>query len=314
VISAMIDLPDVRAAAERIAARVRRTPVLDLAPGAFGLDAHLHLKLESHQHTGSFKVRGAFNRLLAAEVPGPGVIAASGGNHGLAVAYAARILGVPAEIFVPATATPVKIDRLRSYGAHVTVVDGYYPEALSASRDHAAETGALVVHAYDQPEVVAGQGTLGLELVDRLPRLDTVIVAVGGGGLAAGVTTALAGRARVVAVETEHTATLHSALAHGGPVDVQVSGPAADALGAGRIGSIAYDVLSRAPVESVLVTDDEAAAGRQALWSQCRIAAELSAGAALAAITTGGYVPASGEHVALVICGGNTDPSTLTGP
>jgi len=311
VTNAMIELSDVRTARERIRGRIRLTPLLTLEPGAFGLAGQLHLKLESHQHTGSFKPRGAFNRLLATPTPAGGVIAASGGNHGLAVAYAARALSVPAEIFVPATSSPVKIGRIRSYGAHVTVVDGYYPEALAASRDRAKQSGASVIHAYDQPEVVAGQGTLGLELMDQLPQLDTVVIAVGGGGLAAGVTAALAGRARVVAVETERTATLHRALAHGGPVDVEVGGVAADALGAGRIGTIAYAVLAAANVLSVLVTDGEAVTGRRALWSECRIAAEHSAGAALAALTTGRYSPAPGEQVAVVVCGGNTDTSDL---
>ncbi|KWX06714.1 threonine dehydratase, partial [Carbonactinospora thermoautotrophica] len=215
----MITKTDVETAAGRIAGRVRTTPVLTVEPAAFGLPCPVTLKLELFQHTASFKPRGAFNRMLAAGVPGSGVIAASGGNHGLGVAYAARELGVPAEIFVPESTPPVKVARLHALGAQVTVTGAYYAEAYQASRRRAAETGALVIHAYDQPEVAAGQGTLGRELLQQMPDVETVVVAVGGGGLLAGVATAVAGRARVVAVEPEAIPTLHHALAAGGPVD-----------------------------------------------------------------------------------------------
>lgn len=213
---------EVRAAAERIAPWVRTTPVLAVEPDALAPEASVVLKLELLQHTGSFKVRGAFNRLLASPVPPVGVVAASGGNFGLAVAYAAQRLGHRAVIFVPATSPSVKVERIRRLGADVHVVPGYYADALAASDAHARRSGALVLHAYDQPEVVAGQGTVAVELEAQAPALDTVLVAVGGGGLVGGVAAWLGGRVRVVGVEPEQAPTLHAALAAGQPVDVEV--------------------------------------------------------------------------------------------
>ncbi|GIH94532.1 threonine/serine dehydratase [Planobispora siamensis] len=303
-----VSIGDVERAAERIAGRARRTPVLELSPGLF-------LKLESMQHSGSFKVRGGFNRALAAreagELPGAGLIAASGGNHGLAVAHVARALGVRAEIFVPTVSSPVKVAGLRALGAEVNQVGSIYAEAYEASAKRAAETGALEVHAYDQPDVVAGQGTVGLETLEQTGGVDTVLVAVGGGGLVAGITAAVAGRARVVAVEPELIPTLNRALASGGPVQVEVSGVGADALGASRIGRIAYEVTSAAGVGSVLVPDEAIIEARRELWRSCHVAAEPAGAAAFAALRCGAYTPAPGERVAVVVCGANTDPATL---
>ncbi|WP_214416348.1 threonine/serine dehydratase [Sphaerisporangium fuscum] len=300
---------DVQRAAERIAGHVRRTPLLDGGPGPL-------LKLESLQHSGSFKVRGAFNRILAAEhLPEAGIIAASGGNHGLAVAYAARVLGVRAEIFVPVISSPVKVAGLRALGAHVHQTGAIFAEAYEASAKRAAETGALEIHAYDQAEVVAGQGTVGLEILDQARDgggVDTILVAVGGGGLIGGITAAVAGAARVVAVEPERIPTLHEALARQEPVLVEVSGVAADSLGASRIGRIAFDTVTAAGVRSVLVTDDAIIEARRELWRDHRVAAEHAGAAALAALRSGAYAPAPGERVAVVVCGANTDPATLT--
>lgn len=307
----MVDRDAIEAAARRVAGRIRETPVIALEGGALGAPAPLLLKLESLQHTGSFKPRGALNRILSAEVPAAGVIAASGGNHGAAVAWAARVLGHRAEIFVPEVASPVKVERLRRYGAAVTVTGATYADARAASDRRAAESGALVVHAYDQPEVVAGQGTLFRELARQVDGLDTVIVAVGGGGLVAGAAAWFAGRVRVIGVEPVRAPTLHAALAAGRPVDVEVGGIAADSLGARRVGDLAF-ALARAHVERVVLVEDEAIrAAQRALWEAVRVVAEPGGAAALAAVTSGAYRPAAGERVAVVVCGGNTDPASV---
>ena len=308
---------DVEQAAARVAGHVRRTPVTDVEPEAFGTPGALCLKLEHLQHTGSFKARGAFNRVLAAhergELTSSGVVAASGGNAGLAVAYAAASVGAAAEVFVPATAPAVKVTRLRSLGAQVVQEGSEYAEAYAAAVHRAEASGALFCHAYDQPEICAGQGTLALELVQQAPNVDTVLVAVGGGGLMAGVAAALEGRARVVGVEPDTVPTLHAALAAGGPVDVDVSGVAADSLGARRLGDIAFSVAERCVVQSVLVTDADVVQARRALWQQCRLVVEHGAATALAALLAGAYRPQPGERVAVVLCGANTDPSDLAG-
>ena len=305
----MIGRADVERAAARIAGHVRRTPVLEIADAALG--APLVLKLELLQATGSFKVRGAFNRLLDAPRHPAGVVAASGGNHGLGVAHAARTLGLRAEIFVPTSSPPVKVERLRALGADVTVTGAFYADALAASATRAASTGALVVHAYDQPEVAAGQGTLALELEQQAPALDTVLVAVGGGGLVAGIAAALEGRCRVVAVEPEHCPTLHDALAAQRPVEVTVGGVAADSLGARRIGDVCFAVARRTGMRSLLVGDDAIARARRLLWEELRVTAEHGGATALAALLCGAYTPVAGERVAVVVSGGNTDPATL---
>jgi len=311
----MITRVDVEAAAKRIAGRVRHTPVI-AAQSSVTPDGSW-LKLEFLQHTGTFKARGAFNRILtAAELgeldPGVGVVVASGGNAGLANAYAAAQLGVAATVFVPGNAPQVKVDRLRSYGATIVQRGTEYAAAYEAAVEHVAKTGALYCHAYDQPEVAAGAGTLGLELLDQTAgAIDTVLLAVGGGGLMAGVAAAVDGTARVVAVEPAAIPTLHSALAAGKPVDVAVSGVAADSLGARRIGDIAYDVAVRTGVHPVLVSDDDLVAARTLLWQHWRIVVEHGAAAALAALTAGAYVPQAGERLVIVLCGANTGPADL---
>ena len=304
----MITRDDILSARTRIAPYVRRTPLL-AADG-------LWFKCEFLQSTGVFKTRGAFNRQLAAKERGEldptvGVVTASGGNAGLANAHVASTLGVRARVFVPENAPAVKVARLRSYGAEVMQVGKEYAEAYAAAVEHAASTGALFCHAYDQPETVAGAGTLAEEILEDEPRVDTIVVAVGGAGLFAGIAASAEGRAKVVAVEPENCPTLHAALAAGGPVDVSVSGVAADSLGARRVGDIGWALAERTNPTSVLVTDEAVIEARTRLWRDYRIPAEYGAAAAYAALTSGAYTPAPDERVAVVICGANTDPTTL---
>ncbi|HEX6843786.1 MAG TPA: threonine/serine dehydratase [Actinomycetota bacterium] len=305
---------DVESAAEQIAPFVRRTPVIELEPGAFGVPGLLTLKLELLQHTGSFKPRGAFARMLTAEIDDSGVLAASGGNFGLGVAYAASRLGHPAEIFVPSTSPAMKIDKIRGYGATVHVVDGYYADAYAACEDRAWQTGAAFLHPYDQPAVVAGQGTLARELQEQAPALDTVLVAVGGGGLIGGVAAWFASDVRVVGVEPETCPTLQQALATGEPLDVEVGGPAADSLGARRAGRIGFAIARRHVDRVVLVPDDAIVEARRLSWEETKVLPEPGAAAPLAALVSGAYVPAPEERVALVVCGGNANPGDLDMP
>jgi threonine dehydratase len=303
-----VSLDDIHAAAERIHGRVRRTPVIDVAPG-------LTFKLELLQHTGSFKPRGAFNRLLSAkdsgELTGTGIVAASGGNHALAAAYAARELGVPARIFVPVTTPAAKLGKLRTLDAEIVQVGNEYAEAYQAAAAARDESGALLVHAYDQPEVIAGQGTVGLELLEQVEGFDTVLVAVGGGGLIGGIATALGDRAQVVAVEPEAAPTLQRALDAGQPVDTVVGGVASDSLGARRIGELAFAAVQKYSVKSLLVADDAIVAARKELWREHHLATEHGGATAYAALTSGAYRPAAGERVIVVVCGANTDLTTL---
>jgi len=310
----MLTRDDVDAAERRIAGRVRRTPVLPpddpAAPNWF--------KCEWLQHTGSFKARGAFNRVLGAQEageldPAVGVVAASGGNAGLAVAFAASHVGVPAEIWVPTNAPTVKVDRMRALGATVVGHGAEYAEAYHGALARAAETGAIYCHAYDHLNMAAGAGTIGLELMEQVPGgFDTVVVAVGGGGLMSGVAASLEPvGVRVVGSEPTTAATLHTALAAGGPVDVPVSGIAADSLGARRVGDIAYEVATRTGVVSVLVDDADIVAARRDLWARHHIAVEHGAAAAWAAVATGAYRPEPDERVVVVLCGANTNPADL---
>lgn len=273
------------------------------------------LKCEFLQHCGVFKTRGAFNRQLAAlesgEIGPAGIVVASGGNAGLAQAFVARELGVRATVFVPEAAPAVKVERIRSFGAEVQQVGAEYAEAYQAAVAFGEQTGAAFAHAYDQPEVVAGAGTIGAEILEDEPSIDTIVLAVGGGGLYAGIAAAAFGRARIVAVEPERCPTLHRAMAAGEPVDVAVSGVAADSLGARRIGDLAFAAQAAEPPVSVLVTDDEIDEARTRLWSEYRIPSESGAAAAYAALTSGKYVPKPGERVAVLVCGANTDPATL---
>lgn len=303
---------DIRAARGRIAPFVRRTPVLELEARAFGLTCRLTLKLELLQHTGSFKPRGAFNKILSSDVPNAGVIAASGGNFGLAVAHAAHTLGRRAEIFVPSSSPPLKAERIRSLGAEVTIVDGYYDHAFDASRERAAETGALVMHAFDQPEVVAGQGTLAAELTEQVPDADTVLVAIGGGGLIGGVAAWYQGDTRVVGVEPETSTCMASALEAGEPVDVDVSGYAADSLGTKRAGQIAFGIVSKFVERVVLVSDDTIRDAQRRLWDAVRLFAEPGGAAALAALLSGVFSPEPDEHVIVLVCGANGDLASIS--
>jgi len=302
----MVTEHDVAEARLRIAPYVRRTPLLTLESGALpGLDVPVVLKLELLQRSGSFKARGAFHRLLTSAVPSAGVVAASGGNHGGAVALAARALGFPARIFVPATSPASKVERIRGYGAEVVVAGAVYADARAAALEWARASGALDVPAFDDPLVVAGQGTVALELLEDAA-VDTLLVAVGGGGLAAGCAAALAPHGiRVVGVETETTACFCAARAQGEPVDVEVSGLAVDSLGARRVGAVPFAVLAAAGAGSAVVTDEAVRAAQQELWEACRVDAEPGGATALAALLCGAYCPAPGERVGVVVSGAN---------
>lgn len=305
----MISPADIELAAQNIAAYIRRTPVIALESDIWHCSGQLVLKLEQLQHSGSFKARGAFQRLLSQAVPSAGVIAASGGNHGVAVAYAARQLGYHAEIFVPEISSPIKIERLRHYGADVHIGGASYADALVLSNERAIQTGALVVHAYNQPEVIAGQGTLGYELEQQIPELDTILVAVGGGGLIGGIASWFQGSVKIIGVESYGTASMHSALQTGHPVDVEISGLAADALGARRVGDLAFAIAQQYVDHVELVSDEAIRRGQRALWDDVRIVAEPSAAACVAVLLEGLYRPLADERVGIVICGGNVQIS-----
>lgn len=303
----MMDPSEIQAAYGRVRDRIHRTPVL-LARD-LGLPAPIEVKLENTQLTGSFKVRGAFNNLVSRDVPPAGVVAASGGNHGAAVAYAARALGHPARIFVPELAGPSKIALIRGTGADLVVVPGTYAEALAAAREYERQSGAIQVHAYDDPATVAGQGTLMLEWEEQgLTDVDTVLIAVGGGGLIGGALLWLQGRRKVVAVEPEACATLHAARAAGEPVDIDVGGIAANALGAKRIGEICFQLAERFDTPVVAVTDAAIESAQRQLWRGLRQWVEPAGAAALAALTSGAYRPEPGERVAVLVCGANPAP------
>ena len=300
---------DIAAAAERIRDHVQVTPVLQTK--GFDLDRPIELKLEHMQHTGSFKARGAFNTLLSCDVPEAGIVAASGGNHGAAVAYAASKLGHRARIYVPEMAGPAKISLIRDTGADLQVVPGAYANALELAQAYEQETGAMQVHAYDAPGTVAGQGTCFAEWQDQGLKADTVVIAVGGGGLIAGALAWFNGTKKIVAVEPHTSCALNAALAAGSPIDVEVSGVAANALGAKRIGSICYDLAQARGVTSVTVPDEAITRAQHALWRERRILTEPAGATALAALTSGAYQPNPGERVAVLVCGGNIAPDPL---
>lgn len=286
---------------------VRHTPVLRADMIDFGRPAlAVDLKLECLQHSGSFKARGAFANLLAREIPRAGVVAASGGNHGAAVAYAAMRLGVPATIFVPSVSPKAKTDRIRGYGAELVIGGDRYAEALAASEEFAEKSGALQIHAFNQPETLLGQGTLGMEIETDLPDIDTLLVAVGGGGLIGGIAGWFAGRIRIVAVEPDGAPTLHDALAAGEPVDAPAGSIAADSLAPKRVGTLMFPVAQAFVERSVLVSDDDIAAAQAALWDSVRVVSEPGGAAAFAALLSGKYAPAPGERVAVLVCGANT--------
>ena len=296
---------------QRIQSHVRVTPTLQLNSASLPVDAEIFLKLELMQVTGSFKPRGAFNRILSNSVPEIGVIAASGGNHGLATAYAARQLGHRAEIFVPEICSPVKQQRFRDYGAEVTIVGANYNEALRASTERARETGALVVHAYNQPETIAGQGTCGREFDLQVPGLDAVLVAAGGGGFIAGIAAWFEGNARVIAVEPEQSCCLWSAFQKGEPVDSPVGGIAADSLGGTRVGELAWEICRKYVHDAVRVTDDAIRDAQRWLWNELRIVAEPGGATALAAVLSGAWRPAPSQRIGIVVCGSNADPKSI---
>lgn len=308
----MLSRSAIAAAALRLDGHVRHTPLLRVPGREFGTESPVVLKLELLQHAGSFKPRGAFNRLLSLPSLPERVIAASGGNHGAAVAYAARALGILAEIFVPETTPEAKVARIASYGARVVRVGAAYAEALAASRARQAETGALEIHAYDHPDVLAGQGTVGREFEMDAPELTHVLVATGGGGLIGGIAAWYVGSAQVVSVEPEGCPTLHTALREGRPVDAPVGGIAADSLGARQVGAEMFPIAQAYVRSAVLVTDDAILAARRTLWDQFRLIAEPGGATALAALLSGRFNPPSGARVGVLVCGANTDPAKVT--
>ena len=307
----MVSRADIAAAANRISSHVRHTPVLRVAGAELGVACPVTLKLELLQHAGSFKPRGAFNRLLSDRLPAAGVIAASGGNHGAAVAYAARALSVPAEIFVPVLTPAAKVARIASYGAGVVQTGETYAEALTASRHRQAETGALEVHAYDHADVLAGQGTVAREFEQDAPELTHVLVATGGGGLIGGMAAWYSGSAQVISVEPEGCPALHDALRAGRPVDAPVGGVAADSLGARQVGGLMFPLAQRFVAAALLVSDAAIVAAQRLLWDRFRLVAEPGGATALAALLSGAFVPPDGACVGVVVCGGNADPAKV---
>ena len=302
-----LDRDSISRAYDVIRPHIRRTPIVEVEPADFGLRAaKLVLKLELLQHTGSFKTRGAFTNLLTRDVPAAGVVAASGGNHGAAVAFTAMKLGKPASIFVPTVSSAAKIDRIRGYGARLVVTGDRYDDALAASREWAATSGAMPVHAYDQVETLLGQGTVGLEFQEQAPDIDTLLVAVGGGGLIGGIAAWYAGRVRIVAVEPEAAPTLARAMEAGRPVDSPAGGIAADSLAPKRVGELMFPYAQSYVDRVALVPDQAIVDAQQSLWNTLRVMAEPGGAAALAALLCGAYVPDPGERLAVLVCGGNT--------
>ncbi|MEJ1128762.1 threonine/serine dehydratase [Variovorax sp. CCNWLW225] len=293
---------------------LRETPLWKLPASAFGIEmpgVEVWLKLEHMQVSGSFKARGMMNRLLANDIPESGVVVASGGNAGIATAAAAKALGVRCQVFLPGVSPEAKRARLRALGAEVVVVGELYPDALAACLVRQKESGALLTHAYDQPEVVAGAGTLGVEIEAQGGLPDSVLVSVGGGGLIGGLAGWFEKRARVVALEPDKAPTLFRARQAGEPVDVDVGGIAADSLGARRIGAISWEITQKYVQDALLLSDESIRAAQQWLWKELKLAVEPAAALPLAALQTGAYVPREGEKVCLIVCGANVDPATV---
>jgi threonine dehydratase len=303
----MLDRDRIARTYETIRPHIRRTPIIEVDGADFGLEGvTLVLKLESLQHSGSFKARGAFNNLLTREIPAAGVVAASGGNHGTAVAFAAMKLRKPARIFVPEVASPAKLERIREYGADLVVTGQRYADALAASEGWAAESGALAIHAYDQVETLLGQATVGLEFEEQAPNLDSLLVAVGGGGLIGGIADWYASRIKVIGVEPKAAPTLTRALAAGRPVDAEAGGIAADSLAPKRVGEIMFPIAQAHVRDVLLVSDPSIQDAQKALWKTLRVVAEPGGAAAFAALLAQRYQPHFGERVGVLICGGNT--------
>lgn len=298
----------IRDVAQLIGPYIRRTPTIDIDAADLGLNpATLTLKLELFQHSGSFKARGVFANMLLREISPAGVVAASGGNHGAAVAFAAMKLGKPATIFVPTVSSQAKQDRIRGYGADLVVTGERYDDALAASEKWAATTGATKIHAYDQVETLLGQGTLGLELREQAPDLDTLLIAVGGGGLIGGVAASYSGEIKIIGVEPEAAPTLTRAFAAGQPVNAPAGGIAADSLAPKRVGELMFPIAQSFVHDVLLVSDEEILNAQRILWDMIRIVAEPGGAAAFAAINSRRYQPQPGERVGIVICGGNTE-------
>ncbi|HZJ08047.1 MAG TPA: pyridoxal-phosphate dependent enzyme [Nocardioidaceae bacterium] len=296
---------DIESAAARLGEKIRHTPTLDLHADETAVPARVVLKLELLQHTGSFKARGALNSVMSLQSDAVAVTAASGGNHGAAVAWAAQRFGLGADIFVPSTSTPAKLARIRDYGANLHLVAGQVGEALAACREFAAARGVPVVHPYDTWETVCGAGTLGLEVATQVPEAELVVLGCGGGGLYAGVAAALAEDALVQPVETEQCPHLHEAIVAGRPVRHPSGGAAADSLGPPQAGRFGYETASQHGTDSVLVTEDALAAARTFMWQRLRVLAEPGACVALASLLSGQVRPRSGSTVVVVVSGGN---------
>ncbi|MGI8518651.1 MAG: threonine/serine dehydratase [Acidimicrobiia bacterium] len=297
--------------AARIAPYIRHTPVIAVDSSDFGLTCRLILKLEMLQRTGTFKFRGAINLMLESQNSVEPIVAASGGNFAFAVGQAAATLGRKAHLFVPATSPAAKIDRVRATKAEVTVIEGFYADALEASRQHVANNGGLLAHAYDQIEVVEGAGTCGLEILAQVPEVDTVLVPVGGGGLIAGIAAALQGDANVIAIETDQTPTLYASRTAGGIVDVEVGGVAVSSLGSKRLGDIAWQITQRYVDDSILVSDDAVRQAQNALWSIARLIVEPGGSVGMASLLSGVYQPRKDETVVVVLSGANVDPASV---
>jgi len=308
-----LDRETIRATALRIAPHVRRTPVIEVDGADIGLPGiRLAFKLEFLQHAGSFKSRGAFNNLLTRPIPPVGVVAASGGNHGAAVAFASMRTAHPATIFVPSVASPAKLEQIRGYGAKLEIAGERYADALAASEQWAAASGALPIHAYDQVETLQGQATVGLEFEEQAPELDALLVAVGGGGLIGGIASWYAGRIPLIGVEPEAAPTLTRALEAGKPVDAPAGGIAADSLAPKRVCELVFPIAQRYVTRTALVTDDAIRSAQRALWKALRIVAEPGGAAALAALLSGAWAAKPGEKIGVLLCGANTTAVSFT--
>jgi threonine dehydratase len=299
-----IDRHTISKAANRIAPFIRKTPVMDV--DVPGVEHPVSLKLELFQHSGSFKPRGAFNNLIGADIPRSGVAAASGGNHGAAVAYAAMTLGIPARIFVPSISSPAKVSRIAGYGATVVQQGAHYQEALDLCQTYIDQSGAMNIHAYNMEKTIIGQGTVGLEFEEQCPDLDTVLVAVGGGGLIGGVASWYQSRIKVVGVEPRACNALHAGLAAGAPTLIKPSGLAADSLGASSAGTLMFPIAQKHVAEVILIEDDDIKTAQRFLWNQAQIITEPGGAAAFAGLLSGAYKPKRGERVGVIVCGANT--------
>ena len=303
----MISPDQIAATYQLLAPHIRRTPVISVDPADFGLPfASLSLKLESLQHAGSFKARGALTNLMTRNVPPVGVVAATGGNHGAAVAFAAMKLRIPAKIFVPSVASPAKIQQIKDYGADLVIAGERYADSLAASEAWVAQSGALPIHAFDQTETLLGRGTVGFEFEQQTSDLDTLLVSVGGGGLIAGIAAWYQGKIKIVDVEPEKAPTLTRAIEAGRPVDAEAGGIAADSLAPRRVGELVFPIVQRYVAQTVLVTDEAMRDAQRRLWQTLRIVAEPGGAAAVAALLSGRYLPRPKERVGVIICGGNT--------